>query len=197
MFIMQRLMLIPIRAEKKRYKKGDRMKLFPLAEAGLSFKVLATFLLIAVGVGYVFGLIHIYKDMGFSYTGVVTHYRGEKGAEISKDFAAANLIHLHHIHLFSLSMLFFLVGMIFTLTSLPEIAKAVFVALPYVGMFLDFTSFWLLVFVSPIFAAVAMVMGALMALAFFLLIGRPLYEMWVLPVWQKRWGKVNVPWFLR
>jgi len=173
------------------------MKLFPLAEASLSFKVLASFLLIAVGIGYVFGLIHIYKDVGFSYTGVVTHYRGEKDAEIPKDFAAANLIHVHHVHLFSLAMLFFLVGMVFILTNLPEIVKAILVAIPYLGMFLDFTSFWLLVFISPVFAAVAMLMGALMAAAFFLIIGRPLYEMWILPVWQKRWGKGNVPWFLR
>ena len=174
------------------------MKFPPLSEAGLSFKVLATGLLLAVGVGYVFGLIHIYSDVGFSYTGVVTHYRGEGAeGEIPKEIAAASLVHVHHIHLFSLAMLFFLIGMVFTLTNLPEIVKAVFVALPYVGMFLDFSSFWLLVFVSPVFAAVAMIFGGLMAVSFFLIIGRPLYEMWILPVWEKRWGKENVPWFLR
>jgi hypothetical protein len=29
-----------------------------------------------------------------------------------------------------------------------------------------------------------------------MLIGRPLYEMWVLPIWRRKWGE-QVPWFLK
>jgi len=173
------------------------MKNLKLSEANLSFKVLATFFLIAVAVGYVFGLIHIYTDVGFSYTGVVTHYRGEGGQPaLPPELAFGKLIHLHHIHLFSLSMLFILIGIIFTMTELPEIAKVIFVSMPFIGMFLDFTSFWLLAFASPIFGFFSMVFGALMAFSFFLIIGRPLYEMWILSIWRHKWGE-NVPWFLR
>ena len=173
------------------------MRNFELSEANLSFKVLITFFLIAIAVGYIFGLIHIYTDVGFSYTGVVTHYRGEGGEpSLPPELAFSKLIHLHHIHLFSLSMLFILIGAIFTMTELPEFAKAIFVSMPFVGMFLDFTSFWLLAFASPIFAFFAMIFGALMAFSFFLIIGRPLYEMWILPIWHHKWGE-TIPWFLR
>ena len=173
------------------------MKNFKLSEAHLSFKVLATFFLLTVGVGYVFGLIHIYTDVGFSYTGIVTHYRGEGGKPaLPPELAFGKLIHLHHIHLFSLSMLFLLVGTIFTLTELPELVKTIFVMMPFVGMVLDFTSFWLLAFASSIFALFSMIFGGLMAFSFFLIIGRPLYEMWILPVWNRKWSG-NVPWFLR
>lgn len=161
-------------------------------------KTLITMYLLVVGVGYLFGLIHIYLDTGFSFTGVVTHYRGsEKELSVPPDFAFANLIHVHHIHLFSLAMLFCITGIIFTLTTLPEKIKIVFVLIPFAGMLLDFTSFWLLVFASPVFGFFAMTFGGLMAATFFLVIGRPLYEMWILPVWQKRWPAGSIPWFLR
>lgn len=174
------------------------MKQIRLSDAPLSFKVLASFFLLAVAVGYVFGLMHIYSDVGFSYTGMVTHYRGsEKELTTPPDFAFARLIHVHHIHIFGISLLFFLIGILFTLTQLPEAVKTIFVAVPFVGMLLDFSSFWLLVFVSPVFAFFAMAFGALMALSFFLIVGRPLYEMWVLPIWHLRWGAEKVPWFLR
>jgi hypothetical protein len=169
-----------------------------LTDAPISIKVLVTLFLLVVGVGYVLGLTHIFLDVGFSFTGVVTHYRGDGGdLAVPPELAFARMVHVNHVHVFSLAMLFVLVGTIFTQTRLPEWVKALFVAAPYVGMVVDFSSFWLLVFVSPLFAWLAMGFGAFMAVSFFLLIGRPLYEMWVLPVWQARWGKEGVPWFLR
>lgn len=174
------------------------MRIVPLSRADLSFKVLISLFLLTVAVGYLFGLINIYNNTGLTYTGVVTHYRGDAQAlTVPPEFAFAKLIHEHHVHLFSLSMLFILIGSIFCLTRLPEKIKAVFVAMPFVGMILDFTSFWFLVFASPFFAWFGMVFGAFMGFSFFLIIGRPLYEMWVLPIWDRLWGEGKIPWFLR
>lgn len=174
------------------------MKIVPLAEANLSFKVLISLFLFTVAIGYTFGLIHIYTDVGYSYTGIVTHYRGDvKELTLPPEFAFAKLIHHHHVHLFGLSMLFLLIGVLFTLTGLPERVKVVFVLAPFLGLLVDFSSFWLLVFVSPIFAWLAMAFGGFMAFSFFLILGRPLYEMWILPLWYHKWGQDNVPWFLR
>lgn len=169
----------------------------PLWNARLSFKVLVTFFLLLTGVGYLFGLVNILNNTGFSFTGMVVHYRGDmETMTLPPEFAFARLIHEHHVHLFSLSMLFFLVGWIFVYTSLPEMAKAFLVAMPFLALFLDFASFWLLVFAAPFFAWFSIVFGGLMAFSFFMLIGRPLYEMWILPVWHKKWGE-RVPRFLR
>jgi len=174
------------------------MKIYPLSQANLSFKVLVTFFLLTIAVGYLFGIIHIFNDTGFSFTGVVTHYRGDtKELTIPPEFAFEKLIHQHHVHIFALSMLFILIGSIFCLTRLPEKVKVVFVAMPFVGMILDFTSFWLLVFASPLFAWFGIVFGAFMGFSFFLIIGRPLYEMWILPIWDRLWEEGKIPWFLR
>lgn len=166
-----------------------------LEESALSLKVLISCFLIIVGIGYVFGLINIFNNTGFSYTGLVVQYRGTD-SPLPPEFSFTRLIQEHHVHLFALAMLFFLVGWIFTLTSLPEFPKAILVATPFVAMFLDFTSFWLLAFMGPYFAWGAIIFGSFMAFAFFLLIGRPLYEMWVLPVWRIKFGQ-NIPWFLK
>ncbi len=167
-----------------------------LVTARPSLKVLLSAFLLFVGLGYVFGLVNIYNNVGFSYTGVVVHERGDESEEVPVEFALAKLVHNHHTHLFSLSMLFFLVGGIFSFTRIPEKAKMFFIAAPFVGMFLDFSSFWLLVLQSALFAWGAVVFGAFMAFSFFLLIGRPLYEMWILPLWIRKWGTA-IPWFLR
>ena len=168
---------------------------FRYEDAKLSVKVLVTFFLLMVGIGYIFGLINIYNNTGLSYTGLVVHYRGQAG-EIPPEFAFTKLIHEHHVHLFSLAMLFFLVGALFLLTNLPDPVKAIFMAAPFLGMLIDFTSFWLFVFTKAAFAWLSIVFGAFMAISFFFLIGRPLYEMWVLPVWKHLWGE-NIPRLLR
>ncbi len=166
------------------------------AEARLSLKVVITIFLLFVGIGYIFGLMNIYNHTGMSYTGVVVHYRGAAGEEVPPYFAFAKLVNENHFHVFALSMLFFMIGVLFTFTSLPEAAKAVFVAAPFLGMFLDFASLWLTVFSHPVFGWFSIIFGAFMALSFFMLIARPLYEMWVLPLWKLKWNE-NVPWYLR
>src|SRR3990167_1634384 len=104
---------------------------FSYADARSSLKVLITIFLLFVGVGYVFGLINIYNHTGMSYTGVVVHYRGDiNEMTIPPDFAFAKLVNENHFHVFGLSMLFFMIGFLFTFTNLPELPKAVFVAAP-------------------------------------------------------------------
>ncbi len=170
---------------------------FTYPKARLSLKVLITFFLLFVGLGYVMGLVNLYNNVGISYTGVVTHYRGDvTEMTMPLELAFAKLIQEHHVHLFSLSMLFFMICFLFTFTLLPEPVKAFFVAAPFVGMFIDFASLWLTVFSAPQFAWLTIIFGAFMALSFFMLIGRPLYEMWILPLWIQKWG-TNVPKFLR
>lgn len=170
---------------------------FTYDQARPSLKILITVFLFFVGISYVFGLINLYHNVGFSYTGVVIHYRGDiNEMTVPSEFAFTKLIQEHHVHLFSLSMLFFMIGVLFSFSRLPEPVKAVFVAAPFLGMFMDFASLWLTVFSSPLFGWITIGFGAFMALSFFMLIGRPLYEMWIFPIWKKKWNE-NIPWFLR
>ena len=169
---------------------------YRLEQAGASQKILFTCFLLFVGIGYLMGIANIHNNTGFSYTGLVVHYRGDTQQEVPQDLAITKLVHHNHVHLFSLSMLFLLVGTIFSFTSLPEKAKCLFMPAPFLGMLVDFSSFWLIVLKAPFFAWISIIFGAFMAVSFFLLIGRPIYEMWIVPVWRKKWGE-SIPWFLR
>lgn len=170
---------------------------FGYDNARLSLKVLITVFLLFVGVSYVLGLVNIHNNVGFSYTGVVVHYRGDVNEmTVPPEFAFSKLVQEHHVHLFSLSMLFFMVGVLFSFTCLPEFPKSLFIAAPFLGMFFDFASLWLMTFSAPLFAWFTMIFGGFMALSFFMLIGRPLYEMWVLPIFRKSFGE-RIPWCLK
>jgi hypothetical protein len=170
---------------------------FNYAEARLSLKILITCFLVCIGISYIFGLVNIYNNTGMSYTGLVVHYRGDaKEMTLPAEFAFSKLIQEHHVHLFGLSIIFLIIGFLFSLTSLPEPVKAPFVAAPFIGMFLDFAGLWSTVFVSAAFGWLSIIFGALMALSFFMLVGRPLYEMWALPAVKDMLGD-NTPWFLR
>jgi len=167
---------------------------FTYKHAPISMKLLVSAFLVFVAFGYVLGLVNIHNNVGFSYTGVVVHYRGEEGDAMPPEFALAKLVQEHHVHLFSLSMLFFMVGGLFSFTSLKEPIKVFFIATPFLGMFLDFASIWLVALANPLFAFSTMFFGALMAVSFFMLLARPLYEMWVIPVLEGIWGE-NIPGF--
>lgn len=172
------------------------MDFFRYSKAGLSLKITVTFFLLFVGIGYIFGLINIYNNVGFSYTGIVVHYRGsEQEMTVPPDFAFSKLVQEHHVHLFGLSLVFFLVCLLFVFTSLPEKVKAFLVSMPFIGMFVDFAGLWLTVFSHAFFGWFSLVFGGVMAISFFIIIGRPLYEMWVLPIFEKAMGQ-KIPWYL-
>ena len=82
-----------------------------------------------------------------------------------------------HAHLFGMGMLFLLLGAIFLLTNTRRETKAVVVAAPFLGMFLDIGSWWLAI-LSPAFVWTVVLGGAVTGVAALVLILRPLWEMW-------------------
>ncbi len=89
----------------------------------------------------------------------------------------ASLAKSSHAHLFGLATLFAVAGWIFTQTGLRERTKAAFVTLPFVALLVDVGSWWLTKLAAP-FAVGIVLGGALMGLAFAVLITVPLWEMW-------------------
>lgn len=82
-----------------------------------------------------------------------------------------------HTHLQSIALIFFVVGMVFSATSLPERLKALVVIAPFVALVVDFGSRFLARY-SVGFVYVMMAAGAVSGLAFVLMLLVSLYEMW-------------------
>jgi hypothetical protein len=82
-----------------------------------------------------------------------------------------------HTHIQSIGLIFLVLGLAVAFTSIPESWKQILVTLPFVALISDFGARAMTKY-FPSFVYVVMVMGAIMALSFALMVLLPLYEMW-------------------
>ena len=88
------------------------------------------------------------------------------------------LVRVSHIHLFGISFIFFIVGIIFSHAYVrPVWLKCVIMGMPFVCLFVDVIS-WYLVKVYHPFAWATMGAGGMMALSFAVMWVISLYQMW-------------------
>ncbi len=91
-----------------------------------------------------------------------------------------SLVRVSHIHLFGIAFILFFVGRLFLLCEMNVTLKRVYVALPFIFLLLDISS-WFITKVIPEFAYVVVAAGALVGLTFGLQIVICLYQMWWYP----------------
>ena len=89
------------------------------------------------------------------------------------------LVRVSHIHLFGLTMMFYILGTIFSHAYLqPAWFKAAVIATPFAALVLDIGSWYFTKLYQP-FAWVVIGGGALMALAFAFMWAVSLYQLWL------------------
>lgn len=101
------------------------------------------------------------------------------------------LVRVSHIHLFGISFIFFIMGLIFSHAYVrPVWFKCAVVALPFVAVLTDVSSWYFTKLYQP-FAWVVMFAGATMGLCFAFMWAVSMYQMWISPTPSrvaKRWG---------
>jgi len=88
------------------------------------------------------------------------------------------LVKVSHIHLFGMSLIFYLLGRIFILTEMPVWLKRTIVVIPFAAILVDIGSWWFTKFTSPFFAYTVMLGGALFSLSFAVQTLVSFYQMW-------------------
>ncbi len=89
------------------------------------------------------------------------------------------LVRVSHIHLFSITFIFFIVGFIFTHALIrPTWLKCVVIATPFLTLITDIAS-WYLTKVWEGFAWAVIISGALMGTAFTIMWFTSMYQMWI------------------
>ncbi|MDQ6987948.1 MAG: hypothetical protein Q9M25_09110 [Mariprofundaceae bacterium] len=107
-----------------------------------------------------------------SYAEVVQLTETDTGATIPA------LVRVSHIHLFGIAFILFFVGRIFLLCEMNVTLKRTYVALPFIFLLLDISS-WFITKVVPDFAYVVISAGGLVGITFGLQILICLYQMWL------------------
>jgi hypothetical protein len=105
------------------------------------------------------------------------------------------LVRVSHIHMFGITFIFFLVGIIFSHAYMrPTWLKAVIVGLPFLANMLDVSSWYFTKIFHP-FALVTMGAGAIMGVCFSIMWAISMYQLWFskVPVAVKSRAEVEMP----
>jgi hypothetical protein len=100
---------------------------------------------------------------------------------VTKDtgMSMPTLVRVSHIHLFGLTFIFFIVSTIFTHAYIkPLWVKCALIVLPFLGIMLDITSWYLTKF-WPGLAAMVIIVGAVMGISFAIQWVTSMYQMWL------------------
>ena len=101
-----------------------------------------------------------------------------KVTEIDTGTGIFTLVRVSHIHLFGITFVFFIMGLIFSHAYVrPAWFKCAVVALPFVSLMLDISSWYFTKLYHP-FAWVVIIAGAVMGLSFAFMWGVSMYQLW-------------------
>lgn len=92
------------------------------------------------------------------------------------------LVRVSHINLFGIAFILFFVGRIFILCEVPVMLKRIVVAVPFVFLLLDISS-WYITKLIPEFAYVVVMAGGLVGITFAFQLLVSIYQMWLYKHW--------------
>ena len=152
---------------------------FRLLDTDRQIRLVYTFFIGVIALGFAFTGYWAYTMNGLSYNGVVTHYLGSD-ATFGEPKSFHELAEITHFHLFTMPVVFLILVHIFFLTTAPAWLKITMAYVAFTGVGLDLISPWLIRYVSEVFAVTMLLGNAFMLASFVLMSTVPLYEMWIL-----------------
>jgi len=171
-----------------------------LSRLPLSGKVFCTLFLVGIGCGALAAFTQAATAVGLSPADVQAslapampmtqmghgQMMGEKEITMGEISSAAKvwirtplLIQTSHTHLFGQTLIAGLLGLIFLFSSLRESAKALILALPFVGTLIDIGGLWLTRFIWPGLSILVIAGGSLFAAGYALIAVISLWELWI------------------
>lgn len=118
------------------------------------------------------------KDSGYLIPPLTSYEEVVRLAEVDLGQSMRALARVSHVHLFGMSVIFLLTGLIFALSEINERLRLVIVILPFIAIWLDIGSWWFTKY-QPVFAYTVIIGGVLMGLALAAQILISLCEMWL------------------
>jgi hypothetical protein len=154
---------------------------FRLLDTDRNIRLLYTLFIVTLFAGFLFTIYWAHSVTGLSYSGIAQHYLGSDQT-FGEPKSFRELAETTHFHFFTMPVVFLILCHVFYLTMASQILKTSMTLLAFLGVGLDLASPWLILYVSPQFAALMLLGDILMLGSFLIMAGMPLYEMW----WLKK-----------
>lgn len=133
-------------------------------------KVTILIFICTLSIGFYSGLSFVRATTSMGAKGIETHYLGneeDENAEIMKfKKNKQQMLSVVHNHILSLSVIFFLLAVILSITSIPKRVKYFLMIEPFVSVFLTFGGLYMLWSGFTWFKYIVIISGTLMTLSF-------------------------------
>ena len=141
-------------------------------------KVFIAAFVIVLSVGYFTGLLFVQNTETHTPNGIEENYLGNEDTEVTDvmkfEKGAREMLTIVHTHILSMSFIFFLLGGLIALTSLPKRLKYFLMIEPFISVLVTFGGIYLLwsgllwmkyiVMISGILMTISFAMGAILVL---------------------------------
>lgn len=152
---------------------------FRLRDTDHHIRLLYTFFLFLMFVGFAFSFFWAHSMTGLSPDGIADHYRGSD-ATFGEPMSFRELAEVTHFHLFTMPVVFMILVHVLYLTGASNGIKVTTTWTSFGGVMLDLLSPWLISYVSPVFVLTMLAGDILMSVSFLVMMVIPVYEMWFL-----------------
>ena len=136
--------------------------------------------LVVLSIGYSTGLLFVRQTQSVSPDGIEQNYLGNEDIENVKvmkfEKGAREMLTIIHTHILSMSFIFFFLGGLLAMTSIPKRWKAFLMIEPFFSILITFGGIYFMWMGVIWLKYIVMLSGVLMTLAYFVSAGVVLYE---------------------
>lgn len=152
---------------------------FQLSQARRAIKVIYSGFLVFVGLGLCTNGLFQFVHIGPTVHRVATYYRGGNlGPAMVFPKTFVQLLELTHFHTFIMGVIFVILAHLLVATRLASRMKAALICLAFAGSLGDVASYWLIRYLSPLFALLQLLSWVGMWLGYGGMIVMALWDMW-------------------
>ena len=132
-------------------------------------KALVVCFVLTLGLGFFSGYKFLFKTGATNPSGVESNYLGNEDDEDAEEMAFKmsehEILTIIHTHSLSMSMIFFCLGVLICITSIPPGIKKILVVEPFVSIFATFGGIWIMWCGVTWFSYIVMISGMLMCVS--------------------------------
>ena len=146
-----------------------------------TFKGLIAVYLIVLSIGVGLGLTYIYMTTNMTPSGMSEQYLGnDNDWEPKLPKTIIDLVSHAHDHIVFFSIIFFSLGLIFSMTTIVNPFWKLFLIFePFLSILVTFSGFFIIRFVNPYFSYIVIVSSVLMYICFYIMVFLILYELFL------------------